>query len=847
MKTKTKSTKKFFLFSLLLLAVFMCSNVSADSLITRQILNDATINPEIIVTVTPDSSTTSYFVKEFLIAEINPTHISGGGIIDYSEGCILWGPFDDNLPRTFTYKIMGSTTGFEIPGFARFSSDPPAQNPKSYYKVLTEGDKIGTLIVPIQHSIAELNPGTVYTVTTQHLAIYDGQPLQIPYFYPELHILNALRNNIIGIRAFSGPEGTGYATFQKTTPYTTPIAWNIPELEVISVTATQLANPAALEVAWTFRLSPTVLWNVDGASICIGIFTMTDAGDFGAFCDLSNLNYTGGMPKIFSGKRGIYVWKEGYNVATNPVNQRDFFSFCSAPKGAGSNKIESIIIALPQDINGAESPLFRAFIAEAHSRGCEVHFVTGEPEWSFEYNRQIGVDDINKIFTFNQQAAVEERFDSIQFDIEPHAIDTDNEPGMEPWVWAEYIPTMAFFKSVIDQNNASTGLNIPFSAAIGNFWHEDYVPADAYTGPGFQQILNIIDKAQIMNYVTNHGAVYTCRDEINYARSLNKPVDIVYETFNTSPTESFWFNGNNALERMLTTIDYAYFDPISPNYYENLEYNIIHYYEADDEVWAHNGVVKRSYRQLREDIFSPQEPITPTYNTAPVCYVNYPNGGEVINTSTDTITYTLYDDDPSTPIAVKFYLANSTQGTEYFLGEETVTVNASLSYNGSYSLNASAYPLVSGYRIRIEVTEQSGIPANDLSSYDQSNFDFEISSSSSSNTAPVCTVTYPNGGEVLTPPSMTITYTITDDNPSIPINVRFYLVNQGTEYYLGQQTINVNSSLIHNGSYTKGGLNAYPKTTGYRIRIDATEQSGTPALSGSDLSDGTFEIKKRGK
>ncbi|RJP55912.1 MAG: hypothetical protein C4541_13470 [Candidatus Auribacter fodinae] len=702
--------------------LFICQIGHAQS-ITRLITDSGTNTPSVTLTVTPDSGTTSYYVVEFLVAELTPTFVTDGGIVSYGSGTIQWGPFEDNLPRTFSYRLMGSTTAFELAGFAKFSSDPPEVSPKSYYKVYTDGDKVGTNIAPITHSISVLEPGVVYTVTTRHFTVYSGQPVSHPTFYPELHLLNGQRNNILAIRAYHGPEGTGFATMKKTAPYTTPIEWNIPELEVISVTGTPISNPEGIELTWTFRLSATTLWDVYEESICLGTFTITDAGDYGAYCDLSNLTYTGGIPKVFKGRRGIYVWKEGYYIATNPQNQRDFFSFCAAPKGKANNKIESIIIAFPQDINGAEAPLFRSFIAEAHSRGMEVNFVTGEPEWSFLDNRQIGTDEINKIFTFNQSAVFEEQFDSIQFDVEPHAIDTDNEPGMEPWVWEQFIPNMAYFKSVVDQNNIATGLNIPFVAAIGNFWHEDYVPTDAYPGPGYEQILNIIDKAAIMNYVTHSGAVYTCREELEYSRLLNKPIDIVYETFNTSPTESFWFNGNNALERTVNSIDYAYVDPFSTDYYENFGFNVIHYYEAADEIWPHNGVIKRSYRQLRPDIFSDQEPLDPVYNTAPVCYVLSPNGGEETSGRRLTITYSVYDDNSAVPISVKFYLRNTASGSEYYLGTQSVQVSASTHmYSGSFNATVNAYPVGTDYRIRITVDEQSGSPA--LSSFDSSNYDF---------------------------------------------------------------------------------------------------------------------------
>ncbi len=707
--------------------LFSTGFVYSQSSVTRQITGSDSNMPEITLTVTPDVSTTSYYVIEFLIAEITPVYITGGGTIDRSIGGIVWGPFEDNSPRTFSYKMIGSTTACEIAGYAKFSSDPAAQTPKNYYKVYTCGDKIVNVIVPISHNITSLQPNVVYQVTTKHFAFYDSQPLAHPYYYPELHILNAMRDNIIGIRCYYGSEGTGFATFKKTSPYLSPIEWNIPEIEVISVTAQPISAPAGLQVTWQFKLSATNLWNVEKESICFGIFMLTDIGDYGVYCDLSNLSYSGGINKTFKSKRGIYVWKEGYNLVTQPVNQRNFFSFCAAPKGNAENKIESIIIALPSDINGTDNAAVKAFMAEAHSRGFKVHYVAGEPEWSFIDNRQTGADHINKIFTYNQGANKDQQFDSIQFDIEPHAIDTDNEPGMEPWVWEQFIQNIDYYQSLVNQNNSGMPNPIPFAVAIGNFWNEDYIPYDSYTGTGFEQVIDIVDKVAIMNYVTHYGAIFTCQDELEYCRFLNKPIDIVYETFNTSPTESFWFNGYKPLERLINTVEYAYVDPNSFSYYNKLEYNVIHYYEAENEVFPATGETKRSYRQLRPELSSPYEPLQPVYNTAPICYVTSPNGGETITTTSMTVKYDLYDDNSSVPIIVRIYLINTSANSQYLLVQQSVRVSATThKYSGSYSARINSYPKTTGYRIFITVQENSGVTENNLSSFDKSNYDFTL-------------------------------------------------------------------------------------------------------------------------
>ena len=710
-----------FCLTLLVLIIITCNAdvVFAQATLTRSISDSETCYPHVTLSVTPDQSINSYIVQEDLLAGVTPVYVSHNGDVDYSTGKVTWGPFYDNTPRTFTYILVGRSSACHMTGQGYFSTD---SYPENGSKVKIAGDNVVSVIVPIWHNIDVLEPDVTYQVTTQHyLNDASDEILTV-----ELLLFNALRDNMIGIRYYGG---TGWIAISKNVPYATPTAWDIPQIDITSVSSTPLTDPngpAGVEVTWIFKLSPDDLWLVDGESICLGTFNRLAAGDYGPYCDLSNLTYTEGIEKTFRAKRGIYVWKEGDAIISDLEHQIDFFSFCAAPKGNGDNKIESIFLAFYQsDMTGDEQTLVEDFVAEAKSRNFDIHYIAGIPEWSYISERPYGASHINKLFSYNQQALPEQRFDSLQFDIEPHAIDTDNEGGVEPPVWEEYIQNIDYYQSLVDSNNASTGLNIPFCVDVASFWHEDYVPTDSYTGTGYEQVINIVDRISIMNYGTHYGAIFTCYDEIQYAASLNKPVDVVYETFNTYPTESYWYNGNQALERTINSIEYKYVDPLSPSYYSNFGNNILHFYEAEGEYFPDTTKIKRSYRQLRPDYLEDQEPLIPEYNTAPVCYVLSPDGSEVIYSDTLVVSYEVYDDNDSTPINVSFYLLDNSSN-ETYVGAEQVYVNSSTNqYSGLYFADISSVSRGDGCKLKITVEEASATAEN-LGSFDMSNFTFEL-------------------------------------------------------------------------------------------------------------------------
>ena len=107
------------------------------------------------------------------------------------------------------------------------------------------------------------------------------------------------------------------------------------------------------------------------------------------------------------------------------------------------------------------------------------------------------------------------------------------------------------------------------------------------------------------------------------------------------------------------------------------------------------------------------------------------------------------------------------------------------------------------------------------------------------NDHPDVTVTYPNGGEVLTTNTVTVTWDVqTYGGASISSTSLYYSDNGGQAWYLISDTIGSATS------YT-WDISTLPNGNDYMVKVVVTDNEN-PALSGYDLSDSTFTINRAG-
>ncbi|MCP3870957.1 MAG: hypothetical protein GY703_23245 [Gammaproteobacteria bacterium] len=70
--------------------------------------NESCAEPEVSLTLTPDEKTRSYALQEMLPLGLDPANLDSDGIWNPDTRTIKWGPFSDNLPRTFTYSVASN-------------------------------------------------------------------------------------------------------------------------------------------------------------------------------------------------------------------------------------------------------------------------------------------------------------------------------------------------------------------------------------------------------------------------------------------------------------------------------------------------------------------------------------------------------------------------------------------------------------------------------------------------------------------------------------------------------------------------------------------------------------------
>jgi hypothetical protein len=85
-------------------------------LVTNSITENATIQPIVSLTATPQGAVNCYAVVETIPFGLTPSGLSGDGIWDPIAGAIRWGPYLDNQPRGFSFSVSGASGTYLLSG-----------------------------------------------------------------------------------------------------------------------------------------------------------------------------------------------------------------------------------------------------------------------------------------------------------------------------------------------------------------------------------------------------------------------------------------------------------------------------------------------------------------------------------------------------------------------------------------------------------------------------------------------------------------------------------------------------------------------------------------------------------
>lgn len=423
-----------------------------------------------------------------------------------------------------------------------------------------------------------------------------------------------------------------------------------------------------------------------------------------------------------SSQRAMWVWGMSNAIVmdtTYPAAgaKKDFFDYCAAPHGDATKKITYIFFdAQPYGVdlmNATNAAKLRTFLSQAHTNGISVDFLSGDQAWATPEYRSVGETLVDEVTTFNAAGTAAQRFDGIQYDVEPYLLSSEKAGNTLDWnydlatIWNTYLTLLIDCQTKINTYNTShASALMRFGVTIPYWYNVNSGPV-----PRADDVMKIVDYVALMSY-RDAGAsiINSAQDEIVAAVTAPCQVYIGVETSHPTdnvdfpPSTTFYEEGNTAMETALAQVESAFSGYLS---YDGIA---IHYYE-DSLVYAHGK--EFSYRSLTAGAASSHFPI--------VSVVSPNRNGETwykSATAGATAGYIQWDASDLDGGALTIKLEYSANG-----GTSWNTIVASTSNTGSYPWDTSALTAGTNYLIKVSVTDPSG-----NTWYDYSNYPFEISS-----------------------------------------------------------------------------------------------------------------------
>ncbi len=450
----------------------------------------------------------------------------------------------------------------------------------------------------------------------------------------------------------------------------------------------------------------------------------------------------------------LWIWGMGPKIinGSGEADRINFYSFLTAPHGDPSARITTLFtfvsannyddVCLDEiDKCRVHHPTkVREFIADAHSRGLEVHYLDGDPVWSLSapHNRA-AVGLLSAVFEYNENSAVEERFDAIQMDVEPYVLDTSHPLS---WaadtleVWNQYLLNLRDWQSRVNRHNEKTGDNLKLGVAIPFWWQADVPPTEV----DHRKIQDIVDYIAIMAYDTrsdSSGRPYVIDlvgTEIRYADDLGKggkgnlatghrvyvgleAIDVTWKERESASFQRYMYPHSTSFftrthEEMRKTVAFVvdeFANESDPKrYFSSFAGLAYHYYEDLD-------VGETAFRSLRSE----------NSNRAPVCFLTFPSGKEIISNSGDLLIEYDATDPDGDPLSIELYISDdSGVSWQPLLPEDTAGESIFIN-DGQYLMQTNRYPPGKAYRLMLTASETN---SQGLSGFDRSDFDFEIES-----------------------------------------------------------------------------------------------------------------------
>ena len=302
-----------------------------------------------------------------------------------------------------------------------------------------------------------------------------------------------------------------------------------------------------------------------------------------------------GLAMSQSDVRAMWVWGSSSSIIDYPSTRSSFYDFCANPPGkTDPNAIKNfprsitlVFMSLHGYVSGdsAQRAKVHAFLKDAHSRNLKVEYLDGDKTWATT-NISVGEQRLDAVVKFNAEAAdSSERFDGIQFDVEPYLNSGWRDPSTRETIWNGFMELLTYCQTKVDSLDDGTyfGVDIPrwYDSTTG--WLNN--KSGIYY---FQQLMNIVDYVAVMDYVdTSTRIISDGGYEVLYASQIGKRVIIGVETQSVSPsTSTFYEEGWGNMEDALYKVD-QYFKGYPG--YAGIAIHHYDYYKSFPK-WGSNGL-----------------------------------------------------------------------------------------------------------------------------------------------------------------------------------------------------------------------------------------------------------------
>ncbi|MGM7702553.1 hypothetical protein ACSVDE_12565 [Pseudalkalibacillus sp. Hm43] len=203
---------------------------------------------------------------------------------------------------------------------------------------------------------------------------------------------------------------------------------------------------------------------------------------------------------------------------------------------------------------------YRSFIRLAHEKKIDVYALDGEPTWSYEQNEPI--KRIEQILDYNADSTPEERFDGIQFDIEPYLLDEWDTGDAERMI-QQYLDGLKTYVTKV--HTYEKDRQFPFMIAIP-FWFDSEKYYTTYDGEDkalSDHVMDIVNYVVIMAYRDRaegkDSILSHTENEMSYAAGNGTKLIIGVETKGVEPEKvTFHEEGEAYMEKQLQLVEKQY-------------------------------------------------------------------------------------------------------------------------------------------------------------------------------------------------------------------------------------------------------------------------------------------------